>query len=206
MLSERLIETAIDQFGRLGFDGAGTREIARASQTAMSSITYHFGGKEGLYLACADHIAGKLRERHAGALELLQNTAGLDRDAAIERSLGLIDIFAQTMLDPESQDWARFIMREQQAPTEAFERLYHGAMKPMIEGFGALLGRIRPDLPDIELRALTMLIFGQTLVLRAARASVCKALGTDTLGEKESALLRAQIRSNAIAILKGGTQ
>ena len=172
----------------------------------MSSITYHFGGKEGLYLACADHIAGKLRERHAGALELMADTSELGREAAIERSLALIDIFAQTMLDPELEDWARFIMREQQAPTEAFERLYHGAMKGMIEGFGTLLGRIRPDLPENELRALTMLIFGQTLVLRAARASVCKALGTETLGEAEADLLRKQIRSNALAILNGGNE
>lgn len=206
MLQQRLIETAIDQFGRRGFDGASTRDIARASSTAMSSITYHFGGKEGLYLACADYIAAKLRERHAGAIELMKDASGLNREAAIERSLALIDIFAQTMLGPESEDWARFIMREQQAPTEAFERLYHGAMKQMIEGFGALLGRIRPDLPDNELRAMTMLIFGQTLVLRAARASVCKALRTETLGEAEAVLLRKQIRSNALAILNGGNE
>ncbi len=44
MVSAMLLDTAIDQFGRLGFEGASTRDIARASGTAMSSITYHFGG------------------------------------------------------------------------------------------------------------------------------------------------------------------
>ena len=39
MTSQTLIETAIDQFGRHGFEGASTREIARASGTAMSSMT-----------------------------------------------------------------------------------------------------------------------------------------------------------------------
>ena len=61
MVSTTLLDTAIDQFGRYGFDGASTREIARASGTAMSSITYHFGGKQGLYLAAAEHIAAAIR-------------------------------------------------------------------------------------------------------------------------------------------------
>jgi uncharacterized protein (TIGR02217 family) len=46
----RLLDVAIDHFGRLGLEGASTRAIARDAETLMSSITYHFGGKEGLYL------------------------------------------------------------------------------------------------------------------------------------------------------------
>jgi len=204
-VQDRLIETAIDCFGRRGFDGASTRDIARASGTAMSSITYHFGGKEGLYLACAEHIAAKISERHAAALELTADASAIDRETAIERCLAIIDGFAQTMLHPDSENWARFIVREQQAPTEAFERLYLGAMKNLMEGVAALLHVVRPALPERERRALMMLIFGQALVLRAGRASVCKALGTEELGEAEAALLRAQIRTNTIAILSGGT-
>ena len=51
-----------------------------------------------------------------------------------------------------------------------------------------------------------MLIFGQTLVLRAARASVCKALGTAELGDDEARLLRDRIRKNSLAILNGGIE
>ncbi len=206
MLQERLIETAIDQFGRLGFDGASTRDIARASDTAMSSITYHFGGKEGLYLACADYIAAKARERHAGGFELVKDTAGIDRATASRHCLAILDSFAETMLHPDSESWARFIVREQQAPTQAFERLYQGMMKDMMEGFGALLAKARPDLSKRECKALTILMFGQALILRAGRASVCKALGTDNLGEQEAKLLRAQLRANSLCILNGGTE
>jgi len=204
MLQTRLLETAIEQFGMHGFEGASTREIARASGTAMSSITYHFGSKEGLYLACADYIATRIRERHAPALDLVADLSGIDREAAVEHCLTIIDNFAVIMIDPESANWARFIMREQHSPTEAFERLYHGVMKDMIDGFSALLGRACPDLAPQELRALSMLAFGQALVLRAARASVCRALGTDNLGEEEARLLRARIRVNSLAILTGG--
>ena len=192
MLQTRLIDIAIDQFGRLGFDGTSTRDIARASGTAMSSITYHFGGKEGLYLACADHIAQGIRERHATSIDLMLDAGTLDRPTAVQRCLAIVDSFAQIMLHSGSERWARFIVREQQAPTEAFERLYQGVVKP--------------ELPPLELRALAMLIFGQTLVLRAARASVCKALGTPELGDTEAQLLRNRIRENSLAILNGGIE
>src|SRR3546814_10523816 len=49
-----------DLFGRKGLDGASTRGIAKAAGTAMSSITYHYGGKEGLYLAAADYIVSQM--------------------------------------------------------------------------------------------------------------------------------------------------
>ena len=51
---------AIEHFGRFGLEGASTREIAKAAGKPMSAITYHFGGKEGLYLACARHISDTL--------------------------------------------------------------------------------------------------------------------------------------------------
>ena len=63
MIRERLLSVAIERFGESGFEGASTRDIAQAADTAMSSITYHFGSKEGLYLACADFISEMIRER-----------------------------------------------------------------------------------------------------------------------------------------------
>jgi AcrR family transcriptional regulator len=202
MVRIRLLETAIDQFGRHGFEGASTREIACASGTAMSSITYHFGGKESLYLACADHIAaqvrgilGPLRQQAEAAI------ASATRTDAVQLLLAMLDGFAQMMLRPESEAWARFIVREQQQPTEAFERLYVGAMKSQIETLVLLVARVRPDLDEMERRATAILLLGQALVLRVGRASVCRALGLETLGEAERTLLRARLQKNALCIL-----
>jgi AcrR family transcriptional regulator len=203
MLQVRLLETAIDQFGLHGFEGASTREIARASGTAMSSITYHFGGKQGLYLAAADHIAECVREQLDPLRRRAEEQAeSASRDDAVELLLMMLDGFAQMMLRPESETWARFIVREQQQPTEAFERLYQGVMKAVMETFVLLLARARADLSEAERRAAAVLLFGQALVLRVGRASVCRTLGVDALGEREGALLRARLRSNALCILQ----
>jgi AcrR family transcriptional regulator len=201
MISSRLLEVAVEQFGQLGFEGASTRRIAQASGTAMSSITYHYGGKEGLYLAAAEHIAESIAERQAQPLAGALAAAEGSREAAIDALLAILDSFAQMMLRPESEPWARFIIREQQAPTEAFERLWASGMKPIAETCVRLVGRVRPDLSEPEARATALLLFGQAMILRGGRASACKLLGVETLDEAAGALLRARLRANALCIL-----
>lgn len=201
MVSKTLLQTAIEQFGRLGFEGASTRDIARASGTAMSSITYHFGGKEGLYLAAADHIAESIAAMQAPVLDAIRAAGAPTRQAAIEWLLAIVDSMAQMMLRPESEDWARFIIREQQAPTEAFDRLFEGVMKKVLDVVTGLLERVRPDLDDQPRRAFAILLVGQAMMLRAGRAAVCRALGAETIDEPLANLLRAQLRANALCIL-----
>ncbi|MBA3676513.1 MAG: CerR family C-terminal domain-containing protein [Sphingosinicella sp.] len=210
MVQTRLLETAIDQFGRHGFDGASTREIARVSNTAMSSITYHFGGKGELYLAAADHIAACIRERqaapYAAMRAALESEDGIAPKEAVEQILLILDGFAQVMLHPESEGWARFIVREQQQPTEAFERLYKGAMRFMVEAMSALLAIARADLDPPERRALTVMLVGQALIMRTARAAVCRILEATDIGESEAKLLRDQLRATARCALTRGKE
>lgn len=202
MTSQTLIETAIEQFGRHGFEGASTREIARASGTAMSSITYHFGGKHGLYLAAADHIAACVRQIQGPVLEAARATAvSGTRDEAIEALLRVLDGFALMMISPQTEAWSLFITREQQAPTEAFDRIYAGVMQGVVDIFVALLARIRTDLPEKEVLAMGIMLFGQCLVLRVCRAAVTRILSVETIDEPAQQLLRARLRANALCIL-----
>ncbi len=58
-----LIRVGLDLFGARGFEAASTRAIAAAAGANVAAIAYHFGGKEGLRLACADHVAATIRRR-----------------------------------------------------------------------------------------------------------------------------------------------
>jgi len=210
MLQDKILDAAVEHFGQLGFDGASTREIARASGTAMSSITYHFGGKEGLYLAAASHIAAQISTRMAPAVDAMQpmpdDGPGLSREAATGRLLAMLDGFAGMMLDPTTASWCRFIVREQQQPTAAFERLYDGAMGAMVDVALAHIRIARPDLAERQAKALTVMLYGQCLVMRIGRASVSRILDVTDIGEEEAALLRQQLRDSAECILKGVTR
>jgi AcrR family transcriptional regulator len=209
MLQDKLLDAAVEHFGDYGFDGASTRAIARASGTAMSSITYHFGGKEGLYLAAADHIAGLIRKKQ---LETMPDalarpvSATLTREEAVTQLLAMLDGFASLMLDPASASWCKFIVREQQQPTAAFERLYEGFMHVMVEAALTLTRLARPDLAEPESRALAVMLYGQCLVMRVGRASVARTLGVTDIGPDEALLLRRQLRQNSECILKRNGQ
>lgn len=201
MVSATLLDTAIDQFGRLGFEGASTRDIARASGTAMSSITYHFGGKQGLYLAAAEHIAAQIRTLQGEPVARAVVAGQQSREAAIEALATVLDGLAQMMLRPETESWSRFIIREQQSPTEAFELLFTRAMQPILDAFIALIARARAELPRRDAVAMAILLFGQAMVLRAGRAAVCRALGVDQIDDDTATLLRKRLRANVLCIL-----
>ena len=200
-MRDSLLDTAIDHFGRHGFEGAGTRAIAEASGTAMSSITYHFGGKQGLYLAAAEHIAGSVNALLGPVLSEITEGGALDRERATEGLVSLLDRFAQMLLSPQTETWSLFIIREQQHPTEAFERLFEIAFKPVMEAFLRLAKIARPDLAEREVRALGVLVWGQAVMLRAGRATVCRLLEVDHIDEAIATLLRERLADNVRSIL-----
>ena len=51
-----LIRAGAELFAERGLDGASTREIAARAGQNVASIAYHFGGKDGLYLAVAQEL------------------------------------------------------------------------------------------------------------------------------------------------------
>src|ERR1700688_4769512 len=55
----RIVEVALKTFGNEGFKGATTRQIADDAGVNLPALKYYFGGKEGLYLACAHEIAAR---------------------------------------------------------------------------------------------------------------------------------------------------
>lgn len=201
-IDDRLLDTAIDQFGRLGLEGASTRAIAAAANTAMSSITYHYGGKEGLHMAAAQHIARQMRERLMGSLADAPSAADLEPQTAVEQVLALVDSFLQVMLSPDSAPWARFIVREQLNPSKAFDVLWDELMSLMTARLIALVGRASGDrLNSTEARIRSLTIAGQIIVFRVAHATVLRTTGWDQIGPARAAEIRRIVHANIRAIL-----
>ena len=201
-LALRLVEVAVDRFGQAGFEGASTRDIAAACGTAMSSITYHFGGKQGLYLACADHIAAQIQAGHAPGLAAIAANPPQDAESARAALLILLEGFGRLMLAPQSERWAQFIVREQQQPTEAFERLYAQVMQPVLETAIRLIALVRPALNEKERRNLVINVVGMALVLRLGRACVSRVMALDDkFDEPAIEMLIAGLRRTALELL-----
>ena len=204
-IGNRLLDTAVDHFGRQGIEGASTRAIAAAAATTMSSITYHYGSKQGLYLAAARHIVDQMGERMAPALAASEARGREIKgsDAALAAFLAIIDRFVEMMVDPESSLWARFIVREQMEPTEAFDCLYGGVMGRLVDRLSALIVRIGGGRWDAaEARLKTLAIIGQALVFRVARAAVLRVNGWTDVDAGGAAAIRRVVRAHTRAILQ----
>lgn len=210
-MRSKLLEAAIDIFARHGFSGASTRMLAAAAGANQQAIPYYFGGKEGLYLAVADHIASRIRD-HVGPvaarirarLEAQDPTAGgtpLSPDEAETLLAEMLKTAARLMVNAESAHWARFIVSEQMEPTEAFERIYAGVMSPLLETAQILVGALLGEAPASErVRLRTVAMLGQVLVLRVAHAAVMRQLGWREVGAHEFALIEEMIEQNVRAV------
>src|SRR3546814_12942944 len=77
-----------------------------------------------IYLAAAYHIAERCERVLAPTLERASLDGELDGEAAIEKIDELVVDLLHLMLDDQSAPWARFILREQLEPTDAFDILY----------------------------------------------------------------------------------
>jgi TetR/AcrR family transcriptional regulator len=59
-IRQRLLVSALVEFGAKGFDGASTRSIAQRVDAHQPQINYHFDSKEALWAAAVDHLFGQL--------------------------------------------------------------------------------------------------------------------------------------------------
>ena len=201
MVQSRLLDIAVREFGAKGLDGASTRGIAAAAGTAMSSITYHYGGKEGLYLAAADHIAARMATEMGGSLDAGRELGSDDPAAAREGIHRMLSTFANKMAGEASGDWSLFIMREQMAPSAAFDRIYAGVMGQMLETLANLVCVASGSKDSRAARIMTLTLFGQVLILRGSRAACLKLLDRSAIEPEDLTDIKARLRANTDAMI-----
>ena len=198
----QLIDAGLEVFGRLGFEGASTREIAKAAKANLAAIVYHFGGKEGLHRAVAEHVAASILARIGPTLAVVGDPAAAATPVAARAMLvRLIKNFIEVILgSAEAERWARFIVREQMQPTASFDVIYRflgGAATIATRLVAGALGQVEDE--EIRIRAFTML--GQVLVFRVAQALVIRRMEWRAVGERERGLIRQVVLGQINAIL-----
>lgn len=207
---QRIIETALAVFGRHGYEGASTRQLALTAGVNLAALRYYFGGKEGLYLAVAEHVITAIARHQTPAVfraEAAMADPDLPPQAALEALLDVLDsITAMLISDGPAAQWAQFIMREQMHPTAAFDIIYNGFQVRLHGLVTALVARVtgkNADDPDTLISATTLI--GQILVFRAARATVQRRHGWDAFTPDRVAQVRAVIRRQVQAMYGPGS-
>ena len=200
---QTLIATATDVFAHSGYDGVSTRAIARAAGINQALISYHFGSKEGLYLAVFEAIAEALNEKIsplASSMEKLFTGQGQPRSQYLQAFEQLASAMVDLMVSPQTAHWSQLVLREQQHPTKAFDVLYDRFMGRLLGLMTQLIQRLRPTLSETDARLLMLTLLGQVLVWRFARTSVERQMGWHDL---DPDAIKARLFTNLRLLLEG---
>ena len=203
-----LIEAGLRLFGSKGFDAASTREIAAAAKANIAAIAYHFGGKAGLRTACAEHVAGLVREivgpGIVGPIVAAADQSGEPTAAEAEsRLLAAIEAMVGFIVArADAEPIANFVLREQMERSPAFEIIYASTMAPMHARICALWAAATGiEADSVEARLTTLSLIGQVIYFRIARYAVMRRLDWSEIGPAEAALISRTIKTNLRAAL-----
>lgn len=193
-----LIRAGLSHFGRFGFEGATTRDIAAEAGANIGSIAYHFGGKEGLLLACARHLVDTLRELAGPALAAAADPRTLTPDSA----LAVLETVLRRMTNfivarPEAGEFVTFVLRELNRPTIAFDTIYSGAFEPVHIRLCALWAAATGEEPGSEATKLGVFtMIGQVVYFRIGREAVLRRMDWPSIGDSEAGRIADVALSN----------
>jgi TetR/AcrR family transcriptional regulator, regulator of cefoperazone and chloramphenicol sensitivity len=197
----RLIEAGLDLFGKYSFDGASTRMLADRAQVNLASIKYYYGGKEGLYLAVAEHIVEQIDKllgpRLAKVQEALEKEP-VSKEESFRLLCELQGFLITSFLGlPQTDKWLSIIVREQLCPTEAFSILFEGFMRPLENALFGLATRIMSsgrDNQEVKLRVFA--IIGEIQVFHILPSTIKRTLNWESYGPENLDAIRRVTTDN----------
>ncbi|MEZ5324092.1 MAG: CerR family C-terminal domain-containing protein [Verrucomicrobiales bacterium] len=182
----RLLDAGLEAFGEHGFDAVSTRELAEKAAANQAAIPYHFGGKEGVYLAVAEDLvdmvtgsvgvtAKRIRRRlESGPISLE------DGEALIRELIGkMVGLLVGT---DRARFRAAFVIRELMHPSKAFDRLYEGYMQQVHTTITRLVAAMLEEDPEVETSIIRAhALIGQIIVFGAGRELIRRRAGWEDL-------------------------
>ena len=201
---ERLLEAAIDVFGRHGFDSATTRMIAKAANVNIAAIPYYFGGKGGLYQAVIEYIVAQIKEE---AGELLKQIGGttFTKDTGRQQARELIKAVLERFINfiagsEQGPRFSRIILREQMFPSPSYDTIFEGFLKPLLNALATLIMAASGESDPRQATFKAMTLMGQVVIFRVARETIVRGLDLEGYSPEELEEIRRVIIANAMAI------
>jgi TetR/AcrR family transcriptional regulator, regulator of cefoperazone and chloramphenicol sensitivity len=181
---QRILEAALAAFGEGGFKGATTRQIAEAAGVNLPALKYYFGGKEGLYLACAETIVERYRARMVEPI--LRTQAMLEARHTPEEARAALKIVLGALADQmmetrEAEAWAGFVLREMAEPGPAFAILYEQVWSPGVNIVAYMIA-LAGDLDGRAARIEALLLISSLSAFGTALPMSLRYLGWEDVG------------------------
>ena len=204
----RIVTAALKLFGQLGFDGASTRDIATAAGVNAPALQYYFDNKEGVFVACAEHIVKQVWDNLSGVVERAEEAVARDADEEelIEAFCAIqVQLTDFMFTSGDAEDWRLFMARLQsgEGPAAGFQIVYQCVSMRMSKVASTIVGRVlgRPA-DDEETLIRTMTLSGQLMVFQFARRTLLTKLKWDQVDSRRLELMKKVIREHTGSLLR----
>jgi AcrR family transcriptional regulator len=194
-----IIEAAMRGFAEKGFEATSTREIAALAGTNIASISYHFGGKEGLRDACAGHIV----ELMGKVLAAADGPPPPDPEAARRMLTALVrHMVGFLLLEPQARLVAGFVLREMAQPSSALDAIYDGLFVHVHRRACAIWATATGREPESEaVRLAVFALIGQVIYFHVGRPVVQRRMGWAAIGPEQAGAIADTVAANLLARL-----
>ncbi len=170
-----LLSAARQVFAEKGYDGTTVKQLADKAGVNVSLVSYHFGGKEGLYKECILHVAEARIESMERLLQAPQN-----RDELKLR----LRLFAEEMTEVHCRELGLCLIVHRDVDlgnpiaVDIFKNVFHRLFKSLVAFFAAAESR-GVILPQKNPEILTSLVFGSlTSFLQSEKKREVLGLGS----------------------------
>jgi TetR/AcrR family transcriptional regulator len=177
-----LIRVGSRFFAEKGFDGTSVREIADAAQVNISLISYHFGGKEGLYRAIIQNFADWVNQD----IDTLTDTGAEKKLTKKSFQLAMARLIQKAIEAHTTHPHEKAILEHEVArlmplSRDLFENSFHRAGKKVGDfvAFAQAQGLVRKDIDPHAF--VLMIIFVVDKIFQASRCPVEMEKGTQAL-------------------------
>ncbi|MGH7929536.1 MAG: CerR family C-terminal domain-containing protein [Candidatus Binatia bacterium] len=197
-----MLEAAGEIFAARGYQSATTRQICERAGANIAAINYHFGDKEGLYMAVLGSVPKAYAEKYPPDLGLTVGATAEQKLRAYLRSL------LHRVFDEGRPGWhAKLIAREMIEPTRALDTLVEEAARPVHQELTSIIRELLGSGATEEaVRLCTLSIMSQCVYYHHARSIIRRLYPEQGYGRKDIDRLADHITRFSIGALKGFLQ
>jgi AcrR family transcriptional regulator len=195
---KRLLEAAGEIFAQYGYRAATVRQICEKAGANIAAVNYHFGDKEGLYLAVLRSVPNAHAEKYPPSL-------GLKPGATAEQKLrAYVLSILKRVFDEGRPGWhTKLIAREMIEPTRALDALLEEVARPIHRQLATIVKELLgPGASESLARRCTLSVMSQCVYYHHAREVIRRLYPEQKYNPAEIEELAAHITRFSLAALR----
>ncbi len=196
---QALILAGIRLFGRQGFTATSVRQLANEADANIAAIAYHFGGKDGLRVACAEEFG----RRMGAAMGARPVGPDASPDGARDELRAIIRAMVALLSGAEgASELVPFMLRELAEDGPGIDIVYRGFAEPMHRKLCDLWARATgTEAEDETVKLAVFTLIGQLMYFRIGQSIVSRRMGWADVGPAEIQKITDRIICNLDAML-----